>query len=267
MQINLKNLQIQNLILFSLIGIGLVLVGGNFFGKEVAYTISNVLYTPIPLSMVVLSGIIVRRFGITGQHGKAWILFLGFALSWFVAEQLWLLYDLVYDIDPFPAEADFFYLFGYVLLFLFTLYYLKPVKKAISKKMLASACLLSVALLVPTIYIVFTYNQAVDWFDLIVAASYPVADAIVICPAILGVALFFKGRVSFLWSVMCLAIVLSVVANTTFLFLSMDNSYYVGHPIDMLYLWSYVLFSFGAYSHIKIFKNYNKTYENPEELR
>lgn len=255
--------------LFLLLGICAVITVGNFFGKEVAVVVSNILYVPIPLCLVILSSIVVKRFGMTGDHGKAWLLFLGLAASWFVAEQLWLLYDIVYHTDPFPAEADYLYLLGYMFMFAFLLYYLKPVKDIISKTMIVLAVLLSITLLVPTLNMALTLNQDVEWFKLLVAISYPIADTVVIVPAILGLTIFFRGQVSFLWSAVCLAIVLSVIANTAFLFLSIDNSYYTGHPIDILYLGSYILFSFGVYSHIKIFKNYNhgRIYENADDLR
>lgn len=253
----------------SLLVVGLALTVGNFFGTEVPATISNVLYMILPLAPVILSAFLVKRFGTIGVHAKAWIMFFVFAILWYTAEQLWLSYDLVYHIDPFPSQADYLSIAGYVFLFMFGMNYIKPVKKGISKKTKLVSLLICIALSIPTINMVITQEKNFNPFDLFVATSYPVADAAVMYPAIIGLALFFRGQVSFLWSTMCLAIVLGVIANTAFLFLSLDNSYYAGHPIDILYLCSYILFSFGVYSHVRIFKDRMdpRKFENPDELK
>ncbi|MEX0764767.1 MAG: hypothetical protein WD033_06350 [Nitrosopumilaceae archaeon] len=210
----------------------------------------------MPGALVVLSIIIAARFGVGGEHGKAWFIFVGVAASWFIAEQIWLVYDLVYKIDPFPSTADIFYLAGYPFLFMFSIYYLKPLKDAISKKIIIYASLAAITLLIPSLYMAYDTDSEISAFELGLALSYPIVDGIVLIPALIGVILFFKGEVNFLWSLVCVAMVLNVVADTSFLLMSMDDSYYTGHPIDMLYLWAYILFSFGVYSHIQIFKKH-----------
>ena len=241
----------------------------NFFGKDIAKIVGNSLYLPVAGTAVILSLILAYRFRAKGAHGKAWIIFTAFIVSWFVAEQLWMLYDLVYNIDPFPSTADLFYLTGYPLYFVFMMFYLKPVKKAISKKMLVSTSLISIAMVVPTIYFAIDVGSDMSEFERALAASYPIADAIILVPAMIGMVLFFKGEVNFMWSLMCLAIILNVVADTGFLITNLDDSYYTGGILDMLYLWAYVLFIFGMYSHIKIFKthSYEKKYYDVEDLK
>ena len=112
-------------------------------------------------------------------------------------------------------------------------------------------------LLIPSLYMASGQDSQIDDFELALALIYPIADAIILIPALIGVILFFRGEVNFLWSLICVAIILNVVADTGFLITSMDSSYYMGHPIDMLFLWAYILFSFGVYSHIQIFKRHN----------
>ena len=257
MQTSLEKLQTKKYLLFSILGTGFVMLIANLLGQEMTKLTTNLLYVPIPGTLLVLSIIIAARFSVKGEHGRAWILFVGVAASWFIAEQIWLVYDLVYQTNPFPSLADFFYLAGYPFLFLFSIYYLKPLKDAISKKTLTYASLAAITLLVPSLYMASDKDSQISDFELALALSYPIADAIVLIPAIVGVILFFRGEVNFLWSLICVAIVLNVVADTGFLITSMDGSYYMGHPIDMLFLWAYILFSFGVYSHIQIFKKHH----------
>lgn len=257
MQTNLEKSQTKKYLLFSILAVGFVMLFANVAGQETATLAANILFVPIPAVLVVLSIIIAKRFSVKGKHGMSWIFFVGLATSWFIAEQLWIVYELVYKIDPFPSTADFFYVAGYPFLFLFSLYYLKPLKDAISKKTIAYASLAAMTLLIPSLYMAYDADSQIGPFEVALALSYPIADTIVLIPALIGVILFFKGEVNFLWSLVCIAIVLNVAADTGFLITSMNDSYYTGHPIDILYLWAYILFSFGVYSHIQIFKKHN----------
>ena len=254
LQTRLEKLKQQKFLLLSLMGTGIAIIFSEYLGKEVTMKFTDLLFVPIPAVLVILSVISLRREGIRGTHGKAWIIFTIFAICWFVAEQIWTLDELVYHVKPFPSSADFFYLAGYPAYFVFSILYIKPVMKAISKKMVFSACLISAAVLIPNLYMTFNNNSDEDQFSIALGATYPIADAIVLVPSLLGVALFLGGKVNFLWLLMLIGVLINVVADTGFQYYSLDDSYYSGHPVDILYLWSYIVFAFGMYDYIKIFK-------------
>ena len=253
--------------LFSLVTSGLIITIANFFGKEIAGVVSSLIFVPWTGALVVLSIILVIRGGVIGSHGKAWVFFAIFAAFWFIATQVWTVYAVVYHAKPFPSGADFFYLAGYPPHFLFLLFYLQPFKKVISKKMITLGSLIAVTVLIPNFYMTLDTNAGEDELATILGTTYPVADAIMLVPAIIGVVLFFRGEVNFLWSLLLFGILIQVAADTAFQYFSLDNSYYNGHPIDILYLWPYILFSFGIYDHIKIYKNKKNSYQNKENLR
>lgn len=260
----------EKYLLYSLVVIALAIIISNSFGQEISEVISSLLFFIVPAMLIILSIIITIRFRVNGYHGKAWIMFAVFVTFWFVAEQIWMVYDLIYNIDPWPSEADFFYIGGYPFLFTFSILYLKPLKKTISKKLILSASILSIASVAPAVYVAYDTDSETDPFEAAVGISYPILDAFVICPAIMGVMLFFRGEVNFLWSLICIAIMLNVIADTGFLILAMDESYYLGHPIDILFLWAYVMFSFGIYHHLVIFRKHNSKenlYYDQEKLR
>ncbi len=268
MQTLLEKISSYKFLLSSILATGFIMLLANLLAAETRTLITDLLFIPVPGAMLVLSIILALRFRVSGKHGKAWIIFTIFAISWFTAEQIWMVYELIYEIDPWPSIADFFYLSGYPFLFAFSILYLLPVRKAISKKLVISSLLISLALLIPTFTLAYQTNSSENDFEVALAASYPVLDAIVLCPALIGVSLFFKGEVNFLWSLVCIAMILNVIADTGFLILSMNDSYYTGHPIDLLYLWAYILFAFGVYSHIRIFHSrIDEPYENASELR
>lgn len=263
----IQKLREQRSMLFTLIATGMAILVSGFISKETAMVFTDWIFEPISGSVVVLSIISSKRHGITGSHGKAWISFTIFSAMWFIAETVWMILELFYNQKPFPSLADAFYLAGYPAYFVFAILYIKPFKDGITKKMIAVSLLVAAAVLVPNLYMAFDNSSGEDQLSIILGAIYPVADAIVLVPALIGVMLFFGGRVNFLWSLMLLGVIVEVIADTGFQYFSLDNSIYTGHPIDILFLWSYVLFSFGVYDHIKIFKTEQKSYDDRESLR
>ncbi len=254
MQTNLEKLQENKFLIFCLMITGLALLGTTVIGKDTVMATSDFTTILAAGALAVLSIILSVKFGIRGHHGKAWLLFSGMAISWFAAEIVWAIYDLVFHQDPFPSTADLFYIVGYPLLFLFALNYLKPFKKLISKKMVMSSSLLAILVLIPNLYMTLENNSDEDKFSIALGATYPIMDSIVLVPAILGIALFVRGEVNFLWTLLLIGILFEVIADTGFQFFTLDNSYYSGHPVDILFIWSYIVYSFGIYNHIKIFK-------------
>ena len=267
MQTRLEKLKSQRFMLFSLISSGLAIMISEYIGKETAIVFTNWIFVPIPGAMLVLSVILAKKHGKTGDHGKAWIAFAVFAACWFIAEQVWLVEELFYHQKPFPSEADFFYIVGYPAYFIFAVLYLKPFKSLITKKMIIVSSLVSLSVLIPSMYWTLENNSDEDQFSVILGAIYPIADSMVLIPALIGVRLFFGGSVNFLWSLMLVGILVEVIADTGFQYFSLDNSMYTGHPVDILFLWSYILFSFGIYDNIKVFNSKMNTYENKEDLR
>ena len=254
MQVNSTNMHTQKSLLLSILGIGLIIVVATFLGKETAKIITDFTYIPVAGILVILSSILSLRFRKTGNHGKAWLFFLGISISWFIAETLWAILELVYHTNPFPSLADVFYLTGYPFLMCFLIYYIKPVKKAATKKMVIGATIISASMMFPSIYMTYNSDPTVSPLENIIATSYPIMDSVIFIPAMIGVILFFRGEVNFTWSLVCIAIILQVAGDTTFQVATFTDTYYTGHPADILLLWSYVFFCFGVYDHIRIFK-------------
>ncbi|MGH9998636.1 MAG: hypothetical protein ACRD90_02090 [Nitrosopumilaceae archaeon] len=202
MQTSFEKVNVYTLVLLALISTGFVMLFANLLADDTRTLITDLLYVPISAAVLVLSIIIALRFRTSGKHGKSWIMFLILAFSWFTAEQIWMVYELIYEIDPWPSVADFFYILGYPFLFAFSILYLMPLRKAISKKLVIFSLFISASLLIPTFILTYQTNQSENNFEVALAASYPVLDALVLFPALIGVSLFFKGEVNFLWSLM-----------------------------------------------------------------
>ena len=137
----------------------------------------------------------------------------------------------------------------------------------ITKKLIVFASLVAVAVLIPSMYWTLESSTNEDQFSIILGAVYPVCDSIVLIPAVIGMRLFFGGQVNFLWALMLVGILVEVIADTGFQYFSLDDSMYTGHPVDILFLWSYIFFAFGIHDNIKVFNSKMNAYKNKEELR
>ena len=229
----------------------------NLVSQDLAILSGNLTYLPTAGSFLVLTLLIAFRFGLGGTHGLAWFSFAGYAVSWFIAEVLWIHHELILQEEPFPSPADIFYVLGYPFLLMFFIAYLQPVRAAITKKAIAISCIVSVGVLIPSLYFVLGTVSDETSFATILGTIYPIFDSLVIIPALIGVVLFFKGQVNLMWSLVCMGVICLFAADTMFLLGNLDDSYYTGSPVEMLFHLNYVLLSFGVYSHLVLFEKKN----------
>lgn len=254
MQTQLESILTKKYLFAAVLGIALFNIGINLASKDLAILAGNLTYIPVAGSLLVISILISIRFGLNGTHGLAWFSFCGYAISWFIAEMLWIYQELYMKEDPFPSSADIFYIVGYPFLLMFFVTYLQPVRSAITRRIFIIPILVSVGVLIPSLYFVLGSSTNNDALEVTLGAIYPVFDAVIIIPAMIGVVLFFKGQVNFMWTLMCLGTVCVFVADTAFLFGENTDSYYTGNPMEILFYWNYILLVFGVKSHLDIFK-------------
>jgi len=241
-----------------LVFIAIAIIAANYFGEDYATWTSDILNLIITVPLVIVSILLIIRERAQGDFGRAWIFFASFVILWFIAERIWAVYELVYKINPWPSEADVFWLVGYPLYFIFTAYYLKPFKNMISAKMMITVIGIIIAMAIFLTYYITLQKSELSEFETILGIAYPIADTLSLAPIIIGLVLFFRGHVSFLWSCLLIGMMCFVVSDYAFLFLSLDDTYYTGHPIDILYLWAYLFLLSGAFDHIKIFRKRNQ---------
>lgn len=250
-------------LIVSILGIVVIFIIGNFLNQENYplfddfYSI-DILFVIIPIIVIILGIILSVIYRGSGDHGKAWILFTISILIWFVGETTFQ-YDYEYDIEDISTlTSDIFYILGYPVFFAFTILYLRPRKNVISKNMILAAILVSITFVLPTLYLTFEGEEELDSLTMFFYAIYPILGGLILTPSIIAVILFFRGEVNFLWILVLVATLSDILADTLYIVFALDDLYYPGHPIDILYLSSYIFYAFGAYSHIKLFGNLSK---------
>ncbi|HXW03361.1 MAG TPA: two-component sensor histidine kinase, partial [Nitrosarchaeum sp.] len=119
---------------------------------------SQFIVISIPSYAIILGILILFSFLLTIKlykqnhfQSKAFVLFTIGVSFWFTADQIWVIYENIYDVDPFPSIADIFYIGAYPFFVGFLLLSLKPIKKLITKKIWLFAFFLSISFVIPSL--------------------------------------------------------------------------------------------------------------------
>ena len=213
-------------------------------------------------TLVVFSVILtIKLYKQKHYQSKAFLFFTIGVSCWFIADQIWYLYDYVYNADPFPSEADIFYIAAYPFFVVFLFISLKSIRKSITKKIWLFSFVLSFTFLIPSLLACFNALEETEGgLDIIsksIALSYPILSSFQLVPAVIGIMFLAKKGVSYSWMLLLFGFLIYSVSDTFYLFSTLDGSYYDGHPVDLLYLYSYLLLIFSLHSRLKLTNNSN----------
>ncbi len=213
-------------------------------------------------TLVVFSAILtIKLYRQKHYQSKAFLFFTIGVSCWFIADQIWYLHDYVYDADPFPSEADIFYIAAYPFFVVFLLISLKSIRKSITKKIWFFSFALSFTFLIPSIFACFNaVDETEGGLDIIsksIVLSYPILSSFQLVPAIIGIMFLAKKGVSYSWMLLLFGFLIYSISDTFYLFSTLDGSYYDGHPVDLMYMYSYLLLIFSLLSRLKLANNSN----------
>ena len=216
--------------------------------------ISVPTYSILPALMTAYSSILaVKLYRQKHFQAKAFLFFALGSGCLFVAEQIWQAYDHIWEGSPFPSEADIFYLISYPFFFIFLFQSLKPILNSISKNVWLFAIGLSIAFTIPSIIAAHDDISGEEAFAVSIALAYPILASIKLIPAIIGIMYLIKGEANFSWMLILFGFIIYSISDTFFLFAELDGAYYDGHPVDLLFVYSFHVFNF-CITHS--FKNY-----------
>lgn len=255
---------------YSLIGI-LVIISSLYFTnvnigiQNFSKTVSLPAYTIIPGMMVLFSVWAVIRANAIPELSRRSLIFLTISFScWFLAEQTWNLYEHVLEIDPYPSVADLFYLAAPIFMFISLLIFLKSTEKKIQAKHVIFASIISAGILVPSLVIILNEGINDNLIENIFGIAYPIVDAILLVPAIIAFSFLISSKRNFFWLMIISGIIVMMAADTIFLFLVLSDQYSDGHPVDILWVASYTIWTFMMFYAIMESKYSKQTNEYHE---
>lgn len=226
-----------------------------FLNDEQFSWISIPTYLIIPGILSIYSSILaIKLFKQKHFQAKAFFFFALATASWFIAEQIWQAYDHIWEGEPFPSEADIFYLASYPFMIAFLFISIKPIIKIVTRNVWLFAIVLSFTLLIPSILAAYDDIVGEDVFAISIALTYPILTSIILIPAIIGILFLTKKGANFSWMLILFGLIVYSISDTFFLFAELDGSYYDGHPVDLMYVYSYILLIFALHNRLKIAK-------------
>ncbi|MEK6980405.1 MAG: HAMP domain-containing sensor histidine kinase [Thermoproteota archaeon] len=249
------------LIIF-LVAITLVYQLRLFLDDSQFFWISFLSYVIVPGTLIVFSIILtIKLYRQKHFQSKAFLFFTIGVSFWFIAEQIWAVYQYVYDVDPFPSTADIFYMASYPFFVAFLLISIKPIRKSITKKIWLFSFVLSFAFLIPSLLACFNaLEEAEGGIDIVsksIALAYPILSSFQLAPVIIGIMFLTKKGINYSWMLLLFGFLIFIVSDTFYLFSILDDSYYDGHPVDLMYLYGFILLMFSLHSRLKLANNSN----------
>ena len=245
-------------LIVTLVGFTILYQSRPFLDDQQFMWISIPVYAILPASMASIAMFIaVKLRKQKNPHAKAFAIFALGSIFWFIAEQIWQLYDHVWQGDPFPSEADIFYIASYPCHIAFLLIYLKPTLKSINRNVWFFAIALSFSLLIPSILAAYDDMQGEDVFATSIALAYPILSSVQLVPAIVGVMYLVKKSANLFWLLILIGFIINNIADTYFLFAELDGTYYDGHPVDLIFVYGFIFFIFAFYHRSKLTSIFN----------
>lgn len=259
---NNRFLPIWGVTLVSVLGsiAGLYFININIGINDFSNLVSLPLFSIIPGFLIILSVWAVAESKNIVQIPRNSLIFLTLAFScWFAAEQIWNLYEHVLGIDPYPSIADFFYLAAPILMFVGLILYLKSTEKKISKKAIFVGIAASLIILIPSVLSIWEISFEDEPIEIIIALAYPVVDAALLVPLIIAMLFLITNRRDFFWMMILAGIATMIAADSIFLFLIIEDAYVDGHPVDILFVSSYTIWSFMMFYLVRQSKQETKS--------
>jgi len=182
-----------------------------------------------------------------------WRVFIALTLAillYFIGEATWDAYSWLFSVDvPYPSLADVAWISGYFpqAYAYFILLKLSPISLSSRKKLIwfiaSGVIFLALAYTLITPLLSIEEEVSVLFFNLV----YPLGDIFLFILALTLIIFIRKAWLSLVWLPLAASSLIDFFADLSFSFLEANETYFEGHPVDMLFTFGYVLFAYGVY--------------------
>jgi hypothetical protein len=228
----------------------------NLGGDDFVSLVNNNISSFEALTILIVSILLWVRMGEKSQNRLLWIgLTIGWGL-WTIAEWAWGIASFSSAEPPFPSIADFFWLIGYIPMFIALDARNRSIPEETTAKQkliiwissIVAVGLTAIFILVPVI----TSYEPGALFQTIVTLFYPVGDLILFVMVLRIAFKYQQGLNGKAWNWISLGYILLTVADLIFCYASANNIYYPNNEVnfissfsDTLYSVSYMVILFG----------------------
>ncbi|MFB5606546.1 MAG: histidine kinase [Candidatus Nitrosomaritimum yanchengensis] len=241
----------------ALLGIAILVIsfhiGINYFIEtDDADTIVSIFSMFVPLTLAIIGFSVVRKYKGTQVFGKAYLALSFGYLSIFFAEVTYAIYDIVYNIEPYPSIADIFFFMLYPLLLAYLFINIKFFSPNLGKK--AKVWIIVMPLIVLLAYSVVSTTAgeiSILEFDFYYGIIFVYAATLTLAVSIVGASIFKQGVIGKAWLILVIGILLNNLGDLWYYNLELFGEYDLLHPVNMFWYSGYIVVIYALVIHKK----------------
>ncbi len=205
----------------------------------------------VPLSLAIIGFTVVQKYKGTKVFGKAYLaLSLGY-LSIFFAEVTYALYDLVYDMEPYPSIADIFFFLLYPLLLTYLFINIKFFAPNLGKKSKLWIILMPLIIVSGYSALSITEGTSIVEFDFYYGIVFVYSATLTLAVAVVGASIFRQGVIGKAWLILVVGILLNNLGDIWYYNLELFEGYDLTHPVNMFWYSGYLVVMYALFKHKK----------------
>lgn len=240
-----------------LIGIAILVisfhVGINYFiSGDDADTAVSIFSMFVPLSLAIIGFSVAFKYRGAQVFGRAYLaLSIGY-LSIFFAELTYTIYDIVYDIEPYPSIADIFFFMLYPLLLTYLLLNIRFFAPKIGIK--SKLWIILMPLLVLTGYAILSTTEgdiSIFEFDFYYGTIFVYFATLTLAVAVVGAIILKEGVIGKAWLILVIGILLNNLGDIWYYNLELFGAYDLIHPVNMFWYSGYLVVIYALIKHKK----------------
>jgi len=203
-----------------------------------------------PMAAAIFGFITAKRYGYSMTFGKAYLALGAGFLCAGIAECIYLIYDLVLQIDPYPSIADVFFFGLYPFILAYLIMSIKFFKPKTTIKEFFWMPVITMAII--STYITLSFEQLQEAnFDFYYGIIFAVLPALVLPFAILGAMTFKGGVIGTSWLILVFSIIALTTGDVWYYYLEIFDGYDLLHPVNVFWYAGYWIIVYALYKHGK----------------
>ena len=222
-----------------------------FIPTDDADTIASIFSFINPLILVIIGFTVAAKYRKTAVFGKSYLaLSIGY-LGIFLGEVTYMIYDIVYNIEPYPSIADVFFM-QYPLLLIHLILNIKFfAPKFSSRSKLWIAIMPILVLLAYTTISTTEAEVGIFDFDFYYGSIFVYFSALTLSFAVIGAIIFKEGVMGKAWMLLVIGVLFNTIGDTWYYNLELFGEYELVHPVNMFWYAGYWLVTYALIKHKK----------------
>ena len=236
----------------ALVGIAILVVAFhiviNYGIIEEQDSIASIFSFANPLIVTIIGFMISIRYRKSIVFGKSYlVLGIGY-LGIFLGEITYMIYDIVYNIEPYPSIADIFFFLQYPMILTHLILNIKFFTPKISNRVKIWVGVMPVLVLI--LYGVLSETEITE-FDFYYSAIFVYFSALTLSFAVVGAIIFKEGVIGKAWFLLVVGILFNTIGDTWYYHLELADTYDLLHPVNMFWYAGYWLVIYALIKHKK----------------